>query len=441
MAGQLWGNAMKRGLFWLLGLLPGLVALLFVHSADFASAGSLLGLLGRLTGILGLAMMLVAAMMACRVPGFDRPFGGLTKLWLTHHRLGAAAFLLLLAHPLLLALAAAEVSLHAAVTTLFPITVAPALWLGWGALLLTMLFMAPSFALFGAVAYQRWKWLHRVSGVALLLALAHAIPLARTIPPPWETLIWLALTLLAVAALGYRFLFSRRWGRRPHRVEAVMQCANNVVELSLRPEGEPLRHRAGQFVYLTPHDPALASGHGEEHPYTISSAPGEAQLRIAIKDLGDASRAIQQIALGSRVDIEGPYGDFFPAATSAGPSLWIAGGIGITPFLGRLRELAASDATVDIVLIYCVQDETRALFLDELQQLTARMPGCRLVMHYFYREGPLDAEFVQRHCADPGARQGWICGPAPLLKCGRALLIAAGMPARQITTEEFSLLS
>ncbi len=432
---------MKRSLFWLLGLLPGLIALLFLRPADVASVGSLLNLLGRLTGIVGLALMLMAALMACRVPGFDRPFGGLTKLWLSHHRIGAAAFLLLLAHPLLLALAAVEVSIDAAVATLFPPTFNLAAWLGWAALLLTMLFMAPSFALFGEVAYQRWKWLHRVSGIALVLGLGHTLLVARTIPAPWELLIWLTLTLLAVAALGYRFLFSRLWGRRAHRVEAVEARANNVVELSLRPEqGTPLRHLAGQFVYLTPHDPGLAAGRLEEHPYTLSSAPGEPLLRIAIKDLGDASRAIQQIAVGSRVDIEGPYGDFFPADAGKAPALWIAGGIGITPFLGQLRDLARRGAAADAVLIYCVQDEPRALFLDELQALTTRIPGCRLVMHYFYREGPLDGRFLQHHCPDLTARRSWICGPDPLLKCARAILVASGVAARRITTEEFSLL-
>ncbi|MEX2367002.1 MAG: hypothetical protein WD601_10370, partial [Pseudohongiellaceae bacterium] len=98
---------------WLLASLPGLLALAFLEGRDFSSPGAVLNTLGRLAGIWGLALMLVAALLCCRVPGFDRPFGGLTKLWQLHHRLGAIGFLLLLAHPLLLALAAAEISLSA----------------------------------------------------------------------------------------------------------------------------------------------------------------------------------------------------------------------------------------------------------------------------------------------------------------------------------------
>ena len=134
-------------LVWFLALTPGLVVLVFMGPADFDNAGAVLNTAGRLTGILGLSMLLVAAALCCRVPGFDRPFGGLTKLWQLHHRVGAAAFLLLLGHPVFLSLAAADVSLGASVATLFSNT--PGLWLGWLALLSTMVFLAPSFAFFG----------------------------------------------------------------------------------------------------------------------------------------------------------------------------------------------------------------------------------------------------------------------------------------------------
>ncbi|MDZ7768400.1 MAG: hypothetical protein U5K38_04685 [Woeseiaceae bacterium] len=72
-------------LLWLLLLLPVLVALLQVSVADFVDTGALLNLLGRLTGIAGLVCLLLSAVLIVRVPGFDRLFGGLTRLWRTHH--------------------------------------------------------------------------------------------------------------------------------------------------------------------------------------------------------------------------------------------------------------------------------------------------------------------------------------------------------------------
>lgn len=435
-------DTLVKRLTWLIALVPALVALFFLRPADLNSAGAILNLLGRVTGIAGLGLMLVAGALICRVPGADRPFGGLTKMWQLHHRIGALAFLLILAHPVLLALGAAETSPTAAAATLMPSLSATAVWLGWAALLLMMAFMAPSFAFFGEPRYQRWKWIHRLSGPAIVLALIHTIMLTRTIATPWDKLLWLALAVLAIASITYRFIFSRFWGRQHYQIDNVQSWANNVVELTLKPEGRHIRYAPGQFVYLTPRDKSLAAGCGEEHPYTLSSAPGEENLRLAIKDLGDASRAIQRITQGSRVDVEGPYGDFFPrpdAGLESEPELWIAGGIGITPFLGRGRYLAEQGAAVNIHLVYCVQDEDRALFLEELKALAARVEGFHLDMHYFYREGPLNGDFLARQCPDYSGRRVYICGPMPLIRLARHVLLDGQVPADRITTEEFVL--
>lgn len=352
--------------------------------------------------------------------------------------MGAAAFLLLPAHPLLLAFAAAEISLAAAVRTLLPATHSLATGLGWAALLLTMIFLAPSFGFFGGMDYQRWIWLHRLSGPAVVLALVHTFMLSRSLPPFWNGLLWGGLALLAVAAVVDRWGLSRHVGCLRYRVREIARRANNVVELTLEPQGRRLDYAAGQFIYLTPYDRQLAAGFREEHPYTLSSAPGEPDLRVAIKALGEASLALQQVTLGSDLLVKGPYGDFFPP--QAGREVWIAGGIGITPFLGRARHLAALGKAVDIHLLCCVQDPPRALFSDELRALTDRIDGFRLTLHYFYREGPLNAVFLRACCPDYAQRTAYICGPTPLIDLGRHLLLAGGSPRNAIHTEEFTLL-
>lgn len=432
-----------HALIWLLAFAPAIVATLLIRPSDWQSAGAILNFLGRLTGIAGLGCMLAAAILSCRVPGFDKPFGGLTKLWRTHHLVAAAAFLLLLAHPLLLALGAADASLAAARETLLGSLNQWPLWVGWASLLLLMVFMAPSFKFFGEPDYQRWKGLHRLAAPTLVLGLVHTLYLARTLPDLWSQLIWLGLTALAAGAMIYRFVYARRWGHHRYRVRAVAPQANNVVELSLNTDGAPLRHEAGQFVYLSPEDPELANGYKEEHPYTLSSAPGEPELRIAIKALGDASRAIQHIRPGSSVQVEGPYGDFFSGPPDATPELWIAGGIGITPFLARARQLAArqQDADkADVVLIFCVQDAARAIFLGELDELSSQVPGLRLELHYFAQHGPLDAEFVRQRCPDADIRRLHTCGPEPLLHQVRHVAHVLGIPRSSIVSEEFNLL-
>ena len=427
-------------LIWTVVLLASAVTLVAVVGAGPAGGAEILDAMGRATGIVGLVMLLLAAALSARVPGFDRWFGGLTRLWKTHHRLGAGSLVLLLAHPVLLALSSSSEGLDAAVALLFPPFDAWQIWSGWLALLLMMVFLAPSFAFFGHPDYRRWKVLHRLAGPAVILALVHAWQYGRTWPADADKWLWLMLASLAVGAVAWRFVFSRRIGRLRYRVAQVIAVANNLVELVLEPAGRRrLRYDAGQFVYMAPFDRSLSAGYGEEHPYTLSSSPDEDGLRIAIKDLGDASRALQSIQPGSRVTIEGPYGRFFPDR-AAEKQLWIAGGIGITPFLGRARWLHGRQRRCDVRLVYCVQDEARARFLDELHAIAEEIDDFKVIPHFFYRQGPLDSGFLDSCVPDLAEREAFICGPPGLNSLARRLLIGAGTGRKNIHIEEFELL-
>ncbi|WP_461519945.1 ferredoxin reductase family protein [Porticoccus sp.] len=427
-----------HSILWIIGLLPTLVALCLMPFDSFGDVAAVLNTLGRLAGIAGLGLFLVAAITSFRVVGFDTWFGGLTKLWKTHHLLGAVAFLLLLAHPLLLALANVRISLDSAVVVLLPKENGTATWVGWGSLLSMMIFLAPSFAFFGRSGYQRWKKLHRLSGLAALLAVIHTLMLERALPYPWGEIIWLVLITVAGISLVYSLVLKRCSGEYRYTVENIDHPANNVVELGLHAEGKSLSYQPGQFVYLTHHEKELA-GCGEEHPYTLSSVPDDPLTRITIKALGDTSFAVQQIPVGSRVSLNGPYGAFFPQHNHD-KELWIAGGIGITPFLGRARYLANCQAQVDIDMIYCVQDEARALFADELGGIEKTLDGFSLTLHYFYQHGPLDTDSLRYHCPDILDRKVYICGPLPLIQLAVRLALAGGVPRKNLYTEEFDLL-
>ena len=393
--------------------------------------------LGRAAGVLGLSCLLLAGLTSLRVPGLDLWFGGLTRLWRIHHLLGAASFLLLMAHPLLLSFAAATTSVQAAAAVLVPPSGVRSVWAGWLALASMAVFLAPTFWFFGQPEYQRWKSLHALSGAALAAGLAHAMLLGRILPGASGRAVWAAYGTCALLAVLYRLFLGSRLARGSYTVVNVTPAGRGVVELSLRPDRRRLDYRDGQFVYLTPLDPMLASGRGEEHPFTLSSAHSEPELRVVVKDLGDASRALQSVAVGSKALVEGPFGEFFPRDGEGRRELWIAGGVGLTPFLARARGLSAEEP-VDTHLVYCVHDETRAHFLRDLEAAGERAAGFRLWTHFFSREGPLTAEFVSARCPDLAAREIFVCGPPPLIEAARAELRRAGAPASRIHSEDFN---
>lgn len=391
---------------------------------------------GRLAGVLGFAMMAVAALLSARIPVVERWFGGLPRLWWLHRAVGYMAFLLIMLHVLLLAFARLDTSLDAAVATLFPPLSAVAIWAGWLALVLLLVSIWSTFRITGEPSYQRWKGLHLLAAGALVVALAHALWLAP------QTALWWLLGGLGLAAVIWRKLLSSFIARVPHEIVGVEKLAPDVVEISLRPLHEPIRHEVGQFVYLSPLDPGLANGQGEEHPYTIASAPADELLRIGIKDLGDASRALQTVSVGSEAWVEGPYGDFLKPLDASRNRLWIGGGIGITPFVSGARDLVdrGDGSSSHVHLLYLADRPERAYYLDTLERAAAATEAFDVTVHYFLDEGPVRAEFLAAHCPDFAGREAFICGPPPMIDHVTKLLHANGVPRHHIHTEVFDFL-
>lgn len=427
---------------WIILALVGLPLVAALALADLpGNARETLNLAGRLTGIGGLACMLVAGAISVRVPGLDRPFGGLTRLWRIHHQLGVAAFVLILAHPVLMALARVPVSLPAAAEVLWPRTTDWPMWAGWLGLVALVVFLAPSFQFFGRPAYSRWKALHFTAGLALLAGLVHTLPLSRLLEAPWSLIVWGGLGVLGLGVSVWRITLARPMQRRPYRVGAREARAPDVVEISVEPEGgEVLDFDPGQFIYFTPYDPELAAGYGEEHPFTLSAAPGEGRLRFAVKDLGDASGALQGIQPGTPCRVDGPYGYFFPAHHRAEPQLWIGGGIGVAPFVSAARAIADGMPWGPVELIYCANDPDRAYFLDELQRCAAASENFRVIPHFFVEQGPLTREFVHHSCGAIGHRRLVACGPPVLNEIARRIARAEGIPKSRFYCEEFTFL-
>ena len=263
--------------------------------------------------------------------------------------------------------------------------------------------------------------------------------LTRTFSGAEAFWLWGGLGILGATAVTWRKILSPIFARKPYRITRVVTLARGVVEISLTSLGKRLNYEPGQFVYLTPQDPGLRAGQGEEHPYTISSAPHESELRIAIKNLGDASGALLDVAVGSSALVEGPYGQFLPAANQH-PTLWIGGGIGLTPFISAARAMAEAGAPTNTQLVYCANDPSRAYFLDEFTAISEGVQGFTVHAHYFATEGALTSTWLAAQVPDFAQRRAFICGPLPLIALAHQLLSQAGVAQSRIVSEEFTLL-
>ena len=213
-----------------------------------------------------------------------------------------------------------------------------------------------------------------------------------------------------------------------------MDSLERATEVVLKPTGEMLKFKPGQFAFVE----IQGAGWSEPHPFTISSSPGEDRLRFTMKVLGDWTRKVrEELQPGGEVIVRGPYGRFDASNTEGKKQVWIAGGIGLTPFLSKLRAMDADDER-DIHFAYAARNKEEAIFLDELKAIEAERDN--LTLYYFFSE---DGDFARVDAAKerlPGALTDYeyfICGPKPMVEGLMKDLKKEGVARKRIHVEAF----
>ena len=411
--------------------------------------------LGRLTGLLGTALLLLQLLLAARLPWLDRTYGH-DRALLAHRLLARVSLPLLVTH------AGVIVVGYAAVDRLTG-------WPGWLREGIRMLrgqvpdmltaFIALGIILLVAVTsvaaarhrlrHETWHVVHLLAYLGVVLAVPHQLSSGSDLAGrPAARAWWLALYLSTAGAVVAHRVLLPIWRNLRHRVVVVAVVAEGPGVVSVTMSGHHLHRlpaRAGQFLYWRFLTPGLLAA----HPWSLSAAPDGRTLRITVRDLGDHSRRVARLRPGTRVWIEGPYGAFTTELRTRRPVLLVAAGIGITPVRALAEELVGDGLTGrgQISLLYRAA-AGRLVLEDELAAL-ARERGLRLALlpgaaapgswlpHRLTR-GADDAAVLQ-HLV-PGLRDHdvYLCGPPDWMALVRASLRRAGVPASQLHDERFS---
>lgn len=380
--------------------------------------------LGIVLGWAGCGLLLASLLLMLREPRLAQWLGGLDRMYRWHHRAGMAAYVALLAHPLLLAADAWPAQPQLAWQTLSPLDQGWPVWFGWLALLLLMAGLAATFD--RRIAYRSWRWLHVGLGVAVLCGLLHLVLLG--IEQPVWPLFGLAAVFLGWRIIGADFGLAAR----PYIVHRVSPVADGMVEITLKPLAGALPARPGQFALVAFFAGAGFRGCGEFHPFTVSAVDAAGEIRFGVKALGDCTRHLQTIVPGVLARVDGGFGGFL-AERPAAPQLWVAGGIGITPFLAQLRAGPVDQPTR---LLYLYRDECEAAFLAELRALTANDPKLSLRA---VATGPTPPDLHALLPEAPGLAQHdcYLCGPPGMVAGLRKVLNERGITAQHIHFENF----
>jgi ferredoxin-NADP reductase len=206
--------------------------------------------------------------------------------------------------------------------------------------------------------------------------------------------------------------------------------------------------KPGQAMNVSLPDPPETDARGNARTFSIVSAPHENELVIATRMRDTAfKRVLKAMRPGGRVALRGPAGLFTLDPADARPAVFLAGGIGVTPFVSLLRDAAHSKLARDLWLFYSNRRPEDSAFLDELAALPRRHPRIHFVgtmvemdksgRPWSGERGFLDRAMLERRLKDLAANAYYVAGPPGLVEAMQKMLIAAGVAEDAIHTDEF----
>ncbi len=393
-------------------------------------------------GFAGLAMMGVQFILTARFRRATAPYG-IDIIYYFHRYLAVIALALVLAHPLIL------IVLNPTFLHLLNPLEAP--WhMTAGVISAAAMILLVATSLWRKqlrIHYDGWRIAHVIFAIsAMVFALIHVEKVGYYIAAPWKRNLWTLIVICWIAVIVYVRLIKPWWiSRRPYRVFEVRPERGDSWTVALEPDGhDGIEFESGQFVWLTLRHSPFAM---KEHPFSISSSPTlRGRLEFTIKELGDFTRTIKDVAPGETAYVDGPFGAFSVDRHDAPGYVFIAGGIGIAPIASMLRALADRRDARPLILFSGHSSWDRATLRESVEELKERL-DLRIV-HVLEEPhegwdgetGYLNAQMLDRHL--PSERtdfEYFICGPVPMIEAVERSLHELGIPMSKYHTELFDL--
>jgi len=391
--------------------------------------------LGELAGAEALLLLSCSLVLIALVPYGERWFGGFDRIVVWHRWTAVAGVVLLVPH---LALVTSSPDPN---ETGFGHALGDVALLGL--LVLILWALAPRLRAarhrglvrrLARTTYEHWLSAHRLTGLFVAVAVTHGAIVDPTLRH--STVLRVAFVVVGVAGVGaylYRELVA------PHvvpaydyTVKAVRRLGERTAEIDLDPAGERLAFRPGQFVMVT----FAGVAAGQRHPFSISSGAADRELDVTVKASGDyTDELVESLHRGDAARVVGPFGGF-DYRDGGRRQIWIAGGIGVTPFISWIRSLDGGfDRDVDFH--YSVHGPDDAVYRDEIEAAARKHPSLRLHLVLSDSEGPLTADTVLRGVAPDAHPWVYMCGPPPMTRALARGLRRAGVPRTHVRFEDF----
>ena len=379
---------------------------------------------------LGLIMIFIQFVLVSRIKLIETGLG-LDRMLRWHRFFGRAGLSAITGHAVLIATYRIT-----AFGELFPTTF---IWIGLVVLIGFMITasLASTYRIIG-LAYEIWRNVHLLNYLLFPLALIHVF--YHTTEGSALYYLWMLLALSYTGIIIYRIYCIVTIRINSYEVTAVREEAKDIWTLEF--SGKKLDFLPGQFMFVQ----LLRNGKlSSAHPFTISNSPTREKLSITPKKLGDFTLSVKDTRVGDKAFIDAPYGVFSFLNYRHEELVFIAGGIGITPFISMLRYIRDEMSEQKVTLFWSNRNENYLCFRDELEELESELDNFRLIIimtdqpDWEGEKGHLNGAMIQGHLESLDNKEFFVCGPPDMTAAMIFELKERQVPPVRIHSELFRL--
>lgn len=432
---------MERGiariLWWwfviLLVISLGLVFHVVLGSVDLSAMpiSGFFYVLGRIAGLMGFVFLSLLIFIGDTTRFFDR-FFGLDRIIRFNKRFALATTFFVLFHPVFFALSGTP-----GLGFFFPDFSVVPLAVG------VIGFYAYVFVMISSVLYKRisnrgWQYIHVLTYVLFFLVFYHAAANGSSFKAPQVKWVYGTALTGVLCGMAYRTHYKVFGsGSAKAYVKLVRWETRDTFTLVLKPAKRFL-FKPGQFCFLRLDMDRLYA----RHPFTISSSPQDEDLHFTIKLKGRFTRVASKLNVGDEVIVDGPFG-VFTIDEGEKDLVFIAGGVGITPFMSMIEYMADKEFDRSVTLLYGSRMEQDIIFKKKLDSIKNKNFSVVYVLSRDYSEdwegetGHVTQELIEKHVRDTDKLTFFICGPESMKDKLKKTLKQMGVKKAQIKIEEF----
>ena len=352
--------------------------------------------------------------ISTRNPILEKCFNGLDKSYIYHKYLSIISLILVIIHTQLLGGDRGEtITSSATVQTLSQGTRNGShIFKTFGSISMYLFIALVIIALIAKnLNYERWKLLHKIMVIPYIIGITHYYGSSNYAVLGIDSFsIFLnIINFIGIVSVIYSiFIYKKSSFKYKFTIEKLELVTNSMIEITGKAVGRSMNFLPGQFAFLKL---TGEKNNFPSHPFSISQAPKKGEIQFTIKALGDHTRKLlDTIKVGHEFLVSGPHGKF-NYITGSKKQIWIAGGIGITPFRSFYQSDIPGDYSIDF--FYAFNNKEEGAYVEEIMGMPQKN-NLRVHLLNSKEERFLSGEKILKYVNKADPVDVYFCGPKPM---------------------------